>query len=104
MITITDTNFTAKVLESNGLTIVDFWAEWCGPCRALAPILDELAKQYAGKVTIGKLNIEENKEKTAEFAIRSIPTLLFFKDGKEVEKVIGGRSQSDLEALIKKHL
>ena len=104
MITITDTNFTAKVLENKGLTIVDFWAEWCGPCRALAPILDEVAKKYTGKVTIGKLNIEENKEKPAEFAIRSIPTLIFFKDGKEVEKVIGGRTQSDLEALIEKHL
>ena len=102
MITLTDANFKEKVLQSEKLILVDFWAAWCGPCRTIAPILEALAKECSTKLTIGKLDIEANPNSTKMHDIRSIPTLIFFKDGREVERIIGLRSSEDLRAIIEK--
>ena len=101
---ITDRDFDEQVIKGKGLILVDFWAEWCGPCRMVAPILDELAAEYEGQVTIAKLNVDENRETAARFGIRSIPTILFFKDGTQVEQVIGALSKSALKAKVQQHL
>ena len=92
----------AKELIASGKPVViDFWAEWCGPCRSIAPSVDELAEEYEGKVIIGKYNVEEGDDISVEYSIRSIPTLLFFKDGKLVDKHVGSASKADLEAKVK---
>ena len=101
---ITERDFDEQVIKGKGLILVDFWAEWCGPCRMVAPILDELAGEYEGQVTIAKLNVDENREGAARFGIRSIPTILFFKDGTQVEQVIGALSKSALKAKVQQHL
>lgn len=104
MIALSDFTFQDKVLQNSQLTIVDFWAPWCGPCRTIAPILEGLSKKYEGRVTIGKLDIEENPKTTDTYAIKSIPTLIFFKNAQVVEQFVGLRSESDLETAIQKHL
>ncbi len=86
------------------LVVVDCWAPWCGPCRTIAPIVDELAKNYAGKVLFGKLNVDENKDVAMRFQIMSIPTLLIFKDGKLADRVVGAMPRNVLEARITRHL
>ena len=92
----------AKDLIASGKPVViDFWAEWCGPCRSIAPSVDELAEEYEGKVIIGKYNVDEGDDTSVEYSIRSIPTLLFFKDGKLVDKHVGSASKADLEAKVK---
>ncbi len=96
IVTLTTDNFDKEVLKSSQPILVDFWAEWCGPCKALAPILDELATEYDGKVRIGKVNIDEHQALAAQFGINSIPTLLVFKQGQVAEQVIGLRSKRDL--------
>ena len=98
---ISDSQFETEVLKANGLVLVDFWAEWCGPCRAIAPSVDELAEEYEGKVIIGKYNVDDDADLSAEYSIRNIPTLLFFKEGKLVDKHVGSASKGDLEAKIK---
>ncbi|MDE2485153.1 MAG: thioredoxin TrxA [candidate division NC10 bacterium] len=104
VVQITDHNFDEQVIKGTGLILVDFWAEWCGPCRMVAPILDELAVEYEGQITIAKLNVDENRQTAARFGIRSIPTILFFKDGAQVEQVIGALPKSALKAKVQQHL
>ncbi len=90
----TDSNFKEKVLESDKPVLVDFWAPWCGPCLTLAPTLDEIQKEYEGKAVVGKVNVDENPDLSTEYNIRSIPTLLIFKDGKMIDRHIGASMKS----------
>ncbi len=96
----TDANFQKEVLESDKLSVVDFWAEWCGPCRAIGPVVEELATQYAGKVNIGKVNVDNNSNISTNFGITSIPAILFFKNGQVVDKQIGAVPKSVLDKKI----
>ncbi len=100
----TDANFQAEVLDSDKLTVVDFWAEWCGPCRAIGPVIEELATEYAETVKIGKVNVDNNPNVSVNYGITSIPAILFIKDGKVVDKQIGAVPKSKLEEKIKAYL
>ena len=102
--TLTDGNFDDSVIKSTVPVLVDFWAEWCGPCRMIAPTVEELATDYDGKVTIGKLNVDDNPNTATQFGVRSIPTLLLFKGGEVVESVVGLTDKTRLQALLDKHL
>lgn len=102
-VTVTDADFESAVEQNAGLTVVDFWATWCGPCRIIAPALEQLAEEYAGKVKIAKLDVDMNVRTSSRFQVRSIPTLLFFKDGKVVDQVVGAVPKAALEAKIKEH-
>ena len=102
--TITDASFEADVLQSSLPVLVDYWAEWCGPCRSIAPVLDELATQYEGKVQIAKMNVDENREVPAKFGIRGIPTLMMFKDGQLAQTQVGAVGKAQLVAFIDKNL
>ena len=104
VITVTDNDFEAKVLKASKPTLVDFWAEWCGPCRALAPVVEQAAAKHEGALQVAKLNIDEHPETAGHYAVRAIPTLLLFKDGKVVEQVVGLVSAAKLESLLTKHL
>ncbi|MBS0590886.1 MAG: thioredoxin TrxA [Proteobacteria bacterium] len=99
---VSDDQFEAEVLKSNEPVLVDFWAEWCGPCKMIAPILDELATQYAGKVKIAKVNIDHNQKTPRNYAVRGIPTLILFKDGKPQATQVGAVGKKQLEQLIDK--
>lgn len=101
---ITDSNFKENVLDNNGVALIDFWAEWCGPCRLIGPVVEELSKEYEGKATIGKLNVDDNREVAAQYGIMSIPTLLIFKNGQVVEKHVGLATKNDLKRKIDAHL
>ncbi|HMV14791.1 MAG: thioredoxin [Chitinophagales bacterium] len=96
----TNDNFKEKVLDNNGVALVDFWAEWCGPCRLIGPVVEDLANEYDGKATIGKLNVDDNREIASEYGIMSIPTLLIFKNGQIVDKHVGVASKADLKKKI----
>ena len=102
-VTITSENF-ASLKKGDLPLVVDFWATWCGPCRMMAPIIEELAKDYDGKVVIGKCDVEENEELATEFGIRNIPTILFFKQGEAIDKVVGFQQKAKLQELIDKLL
>ncbi|HUM51301.1 MAG TPA: thioredoxin [Chitinophagales bacterium] len=97
---ITDGNFSETVANYKGVALVDFWAEWCGPCRLIGPVVEDLAKEYEGKATIGKVNVDDNRETASQFGIMSIPTLLFFKDGQMVDKHVGVASKSELKKKL----
>jgi len=101
---ITDANFESLVKNSDKLVLVDFWAEWCGPCRMVGPIVEELAKEYEGKAVIGKLNVDNNPNVSMEFGVRNIPTILFFKNGKVVDKQVGAVPKSQLAAKLQAQL
>ena len=102
--TFTDSNFDETVIKAGGPVLVDFWAEWCGPCKRLAPTVEALAGDYAGKLTVGKLNVDDNPNTAFKFQIRGIPALLLFKDGQVVESVVGLAPKDDLKRRIDKHL
>jgi len=102
-IKVTDADFD-KVIKEKPLVIVDFWAEWCAPCRAIAPIVEDLAKKYAGRVTFAKLNTDENPEVPQRYMVMGIPTLLFFKGGKLVDQVVGAMPRAPFEERVKKQL
>lgn len=104
IINTTDANFEQDVLQSDKPVLVDFWAAWCGPCKAIAPTLEELAADYEGRASIVKVNVDENPEITARFGIRSIPTLFVFKNGEKVETLVGSRPKSEFAELLDKHL
>ncbi len=104
VLTIKSDNFEELVLKSSVPVLVDFWANWCGPCRAIGPIIDELADEYDGRFKIGKVNVDEENKLVTNFNIMSIPTMIAFKDGNQVEKVIGARSKTDLKELLEKYI
>jgi thioredoxin 1 len=104
VVEITDQNFQSAIAEGNGLAMVDFWAEWCGPCRIVAPFVEQLADEYAGRLTVGKLDVDSNQRTASQFGVRSIPTILFFKDGKAVDQVVGAVPKGALERKIQEHL
>ena len=103
MLTLTQDNFDAEVLKSSAPVLVDFWAEWCGPCKMIAPVLEELAGELGDKAKIGKVNIDDHQSLAAEYGVRAIPTLLIFKDGKVAEQMVGLRSKKDLKESLEKH-
>jgi thioredoxin 1 len=101
---VTDADFDQTVEKADGLTVVDFWATWCGPCRMIAPILDQIAVEYAGQVKIAKLDVDANIKTATRFNVRSIPMLLFFKDGKVVDQIVGAVPRQAIEAKLKQHV
>ncbi|MDO8491958.1 MAG: thioredoxin [Dehalococcoidia bacterium] len=98
--TVDDKNFDSVVISAKTPVLVDFWATWCSPCRMVAPIVDELAEEYTGKVSFAKVNVDENRKLSEKYEIRSIPTLLVFKDGKPVKQIVGLRSKGDLKKAL----
>jgi thioredoxin 1 len=100
IVTLTSDTFDQEVVKSNRPVLVDFWAEWCGPCKQLAPMLDELATEYDGKVKVGKVNVDDHQSLAVQYRINSIPTLLFFKNGQVVDQVIGLKSKKDFKAKL----
>lgn len=103
-IELTDGNFQEKVEDQEGLSIIDFWAVWCGPCRMIAPIMEELSDEYDGKVTVGKVDVDNNRQVSMKYGIRSIPTILFIKNGEVVDKQVGVTSKAHLVQKIEQHL
>lgn len=100
----TDANFATDVLQASEPILVDFWATWCAPCKALTPVIEELAAEFDGKVKIGKVNVDENPETPGKYGVRGIPTLILFKDGKVVDQLVGAVPKSQLQELINKGL
>lgn len=101
---VTDASFAAEIEQANGLVLVDFWAAWCGPCQIVAPILEQLAGEYAGRAKVTKLDVDANQRTAMRFNVRSIPSILFFKNGQHVDTVIGAVPKATLEGKIKQHL
>lgn len=103
VLNVSDSDFEQTIQQSETPILVDFWAEWCSPCRAIAPVLAELAKEYEGKLKIAKVNIDENPETPAKFAVRGIPTLMLFKNGELAETKVGAMTKSQMAAFIESH-
>lgn len=101
---VNDKNFSSEVLQSNIPVLVDFWATWCGPCRAISPIVEELAKEFSGRVKITKLNVDENPATPSQYSVRGIPTLILFKEGKVFDQIVGSVPKARLKAMIEKSL
>ena len=100
----TDVNFQNEVLAADKLTVVDFWAEWCGPCRAIGPVIEDLSKEYAGKVNVGKVNVDMNPQVSMNYGITSIPAILFIKNGQVVDKLVGAQPKMNFVKKIESHL
>jgi len=100
----TDDNFQAEVLDSDKLSMIDFWAEWCGPCRAIGPVVEELSKEFEGKVNIGKVNVDHNPQLSMNYGITSIPAILFIKNGQVVDKLVGAQPKHNFIKRIESHL
>lgn len=101
---VTDSNFQNEVLNADKPVLIDFWAEWCGPCKMIAPVVEELAREYDGKLKVGKVDVDSNQQVSMQFGIRSIPTLLIFKQGKVVDQLVGAVPKKMLVEKITKHL
>jgi thioredoxin 1 len=101
---VSDSQFNEKVLQSGKITLVDFWAEWCGPCKAIAPIVNDIAVAYEGKINVMKMNIDENPATPTQFQIKGIPTLILFKDGQMIDQIVGAVPKDRLEGMLKKHV
>ena len=104
ILTATDANFSTDVTGDTGLTMVDFWAEWCGPCRMLGPTVETIADEFAGKLKVFKMNVDENQETPSRFHIRGIPTIIFFKGGQAVDQLVGNQPKDVITQTIQKHL
>ncbi len=100
----TDSNFQTEVLESDKLTVVDFWAEWCGPCRAIGPVIEELHLEYQGKVTVGKVNVDHNPQVSMNYGITSIPAILFIKNGQVIDKLVGAQPKANFVRKIESNI
>jgi thioredoxin 1 len=100
----TDAQFESDVLKAEGPVLVDFWASWCGPCKAIAPVLDQLAEEFDGKVTIAKVNVDENPSTPGQYGVRGIPTMILFKDGNIVDQLVGAVPKNQIETLLNKAL
>ena len=103
-VAVNDANFEQEIEKHDGLAVVDFWATWCGPCRMIAPILDQLSVEYAGKVKVSKMDVDANIKTASRFNVRSIPMLLFFKNGKVVDQIVGAVPRQAIEAKLKQHV
>jgi thioredoxin 1 len=104
LLQVTDANFDEEIVKAGIPAMVDFWAEWCGPCKMVGPTVEALAREYEGKIKIAKMNVDENRETPAKFGIRNIPTLILFKDGEVAQTIIGAQTKSHLEEELKKLL
>jgi len=102
LLQVNDKNFTAEVLQSDIPVLVDFWAIWCGPCRAISPIVEDLAKEFSGRIKITKLNVDENPSTPSQYGVRGIPALILFKEGKVLDQIVGSVPKARLKALIEK--
>ena len=100
----TDANFKQEVIQNDKVTLIDLWAEWCGPCRMMTPVVEELAKEYKDRVVVGKLNVDDNPEVPTQYNVRGIPTFLLFKNGELKEKIVGAQSKKFLQDKIEAHL
>ena len=104
VIQVADSNFDAVILKSETPALVDFWASWCAPCRAIAPLVDEIASQYKGRVRVAKMNVDENQSTPGRYGVRGIPTLILFKDGKVVDQLVGAVPKNQIKELVEKGL